>query len=83
MNGKMIHEDLKILLILLFGIVLGYIFASRATYPLEISQMENIRNICKDTDIFKIKINISGKIREIECKNGMTYRIDDKSFQFN
>lgn len=72
------EKDFLLLIVLLIGIVFGYVLALGIVYPLDIAKYEKITEICKDKKVTKIKINAAGSIKFVECGDGLIYHIDSR-----
>lgn len=71
MNKNLINA-----LFLMVGILFGIIFSTGLHYPLELNKLDEIKTVCGDQPIKRIKIGITGKIVEVECANAIVYRLN-------
>ncbi len=63
---------------LLIGMLLGGILASTITYPLRVSELTKISNVCSEMPndkIIVVKISALGHITDVICRSGVDLQI--------
>lgn len=58
------------------GILFGIVLSIGIEYPLEIKNLDAVKTVCVGQTIKKIKINAAGKIKEVECENSTTFKLN-------
>ena len=63
-------------LFLIVGILFGIVISIGIKYPFDLKQLDNVKNVCAGQSISKIKIDVTGKIREVQCLNSTIFKLD-------
>ena len=68
---QLLRFDAAQVLTLLFGIIVGAILCIGIKYPVYTDKLNEYKDICAPSEVHKYKIGITGKMYEVECKNGL------------
>lgn len=64
------------ILFLLVGIIFGVIMGISIDYPFDIKNLDNAKMICPNQQIKSIKIDVTGRIKSVECENLTVFKLD-------
>lgn len=70
------NKNIINLLFLSVGILFGIVISAGRQYPLTAPELDKIKNVCKEQPLKRMKIDLVGKIRQLECANGIVYQLD-------
>lgn len=70
------NKHLIQVIFLAVGILFGIVLSIGLEYPFELKKLDDVKTVCGGQPIKQIKINVIGKIKEIQCENSTVFKLN-------